>query len=81
MFAPMRLFTGVGTDMDSQGAALDETLVAVSPSADVWTVIGVYAIVSDEVRLAIEFLSSEVDGSAWEDDHVMNEVYLNYLWA
>lgn len=46
----------MGTYMDGQGAALDETLVAVTPGADVWTVIGVYAIVSDEVGLAIELL-------------------------
>lgn len=35
--------------MDGQSAALDETLVAIAPGANVWTVIGVYSVMPDEV--------------------------------
>lgn len=56
MLASVRLLTGVGTDVNGQGTALDEALVAITPGTDVRTVIGVYAIVPDEVRLAIELL-------------------------
>lgn len=56
VFASMRLFAGMGTYMDSQGAALNEAFVAVTPGADVRTVIGMYAVVPDEVGLAVELL-------------------------
>ena len=69
MLAAMRLLAGMGTDVDGQGAALDETLVAMTPSTDIRTIVGVYAFMSDEVRLAIELLQSK---SVQEADEVMN---------
>lgn len=56
VLAAMGLFAGMGTDVNGQSAALDEALVTVAPGADVGTVIGMYAEVPDEVRLAIELL-------------------------
>lgn len=46
----------MGTYMNRQCAALDEALVAITPGANVGTVVGVDAVMSDEVRLAIELL-------------------------
>lgn len=46
----------MGTYMNGQGATLDETFVAITPGANIGTVIGVDAVVSDEVGLAIELL-------------------------
>lgn len=63
MLTSVRLFTGVGTYVDGEGATLDKALVTVTPSADVRTVIGVYAVVSDEVGLAIELLELTADQS------------------
>ena len=42
--------------MNGQGAALDKTLVAVLDGAVVGSLIGMYSVVSTEVRLAIERL-------------------------
>lgn len=56
VFAPMRFLAGMGTYMNRQCAALDEALVAITPGANVGTVVGVDAVMSDEVRLAIELL-------------------------
>lgn len=53
----------MGTYMDGEGATLDEALITVTPSADVGTVIGVYAVVSDEVGLAIELLWARGPGA------------------
>ncbi|KAL8934612.1 MAG: hypothetical protein Q9211_005139 [Gyalolechia sp. 1 TL-2023] len=78
MFASVRLLAGMGTYMDGEGAALDEALVAVTPSADVGTVIGVDAEVSDEVGLAIELLQI---GAGQEKDNVMSPVSDDYLGA
>ena len=58
MLAPVRLLAGVGTYVNSESAALDKALVAISPGTDVRSVIGVDSIMSDEVGLAIECLSS-----------------------
>lgn len=78
----MRLFASMGTYMDRQSAALNETLVAVAPGANVGSVIGVYAIMSDEVGLAIELLHGEANRSAHRymaasSSHARN----NYLWT
>ncbi|KAI4172613.1 MAG: hypothetical protein LQ343_003460 [Gyalolechia ehrenbergii] len=81
MFASVRLLTSMGTYMDGEGAALDEALVAITPSADVRTVIGVYAVVSDEVGLAIELLQIGAGQSVQEQDNVMSRVSDNYLGA
>ena len=52
----MRLFAGVGADMHSQGAPLDERLAASAVVARVGSLVGVYPVVSLEVRLAVEAL-------------------------
>ncbi|KAL8833722.1 MAG: hypothetical protein Q9170_004121 [Blastenia crenularia] len=62
VFASMRFLARMSTNMDGERAALDEAFVAISPGADVGTVIGVYAIMPDQVRLAIELLQK---GSHW----------------
>lgn len=81
MFASMRLLASMGTDVNGQGAALDETLVTIAPGADVRPVIGVYTVVPDEVRLAIELLQCGVSQSTYEHDDGLGQVSGNYLWA
>lgn len=49
MITDMGLFTSMRPRMNSQRTALDETLVAILHSAMVWTLIGMYSIVSAEV--------------------------------
>ena len=71
MFAAMRLFTGMGTYMDGQSAALDEAFVAITPGADVGAVVGVYAEVSDEVGFAIELLQRCGDWVSTRYDQAM----------
>lgn len=61
MLAPMRFFARVCAYVNGQSAALDEALVAVTPGANVRTVIGVYTVVPDEVGFAIELLQWEAD--------------------
>lgn len=46
----------MGTYVDGKGTALDEALIAISPSAYVGSVVGMNPIVSDEIGLAIERL-------------------------
>ena len=52
----VRLIASVGTAMDSQGAALNECLVAGFVVAGVGAFIGMYSIVTLEVRLPVETL-------------------------
>ncbi len=63
----------MSTYMNGQGAALDETFVAITPGANIGTVVGVDAVVSDEVGLAIELLSICHGGQYMQtDDRVMS---------
>ena len=55
-WALVRLIASVGSAVDSQGAALDECLVAGFVVAGVGAFIGMYSIVTLEVRLPIETL-------------------------
>ena len=52
----MGLFPGMSPRMHRQGTALDEALVAVLYGTLIGALIGVYAIMATEVRLAIERL-------------------------
>lgn len=55
----MRLVTGVGSTVHSQGAALDERLVAGGVITCIGTLVCMDSIVSLEVRLAVEALQSK----------------------
>ena len=54
MATNMGLFTGMRAEMDSQGAPLNEALVAALDAAMVRALIGVYSIVSAEIRFTVE---------------------------
>lgn len=58
VFALVRLLSSVGTDVYSQGAALDEGLATIAVVADVWALIGMYAVVTLQIRLAVETLDA-----------------------
>lgn len=55
----VRLFTSVGAGMDSQGTPLDETLSAAIEGALVRSLVGVYPVVSLQIRLPIEALADD----------------------
>lgn len=50
------LFAGVGTDMHGQGTSLDKALLASGVVAGVWPRVCVDAVMSLQIRLAVEFL-------------------------
>jgi hypothetical protein len=52
----MRLFPSMRSRMDCQRTPLDKALVAIFYRTVVWSLVGMYAIVSAKVRLAIERL-------------------------
>ena len=56
MLAVVRLLAGVRAGVHRQGAPLDEALAAVRVVALVWPLVGVYPIVSLQIRLAVEAL-------------------------
>lgn len=56
MLTPVRLLSGMSTIVDGQCASLDESLGAASMSAIIRTFVGVYAVVSLKIGLAIEAL-------------------------
>ena len=56
MLAPVWLLASVGSDVDGQGAPLDEALGACSLGAMVWPLVCVYAVMSLQIRLAVEAL-------------------------
>ena len=56
----MRLISSVGTAMDSQGAALNECLIAGLVITRVRALIGVYSVMTLEVGLAIETLRNGI---------------------
>lgn len=56
MLALVRLLTSVCSDVNSQGASLDEALATARGGARVRSLIGVNSIMSLQVRLAIEAL-------------------------
>lgn len=56
VLAHMRLLARVGPDVNRQGASLDETFATVWCIALVWSFIGVDAVVSLQIRLAVEAL-------------------------
>ena len=68
MLTDMGLFAGVSPRMPGQGAALDETSIAAFDGAVIGSLIGVYAVMAAEIRLARERLSrrSSLDlGGKW----------------
>lgn len=58
MLALVWFLAGVRTNVDSQRASLDEALSTTMRQACIRTFIGVYAVVSLEVRLPVEALAS-----------------------
>lgn len=62
VIANMRLFAGVRPRVDRQSTALDEALIAALYGAMIWSLVGVYAEMSAEIRLAIEGLRACVLG-------------------
>lgn len=52
----MWLLAGMGPRVNGQGTTLDKALVAVGHGTVVWPLIGMNAVVSTQVRLAIERL-------------------------
>lgn len=56
LVADMRLFARVGSRVDGQGTALDETLVTALYVAIIGPLVGVDAIMAAEIRLAIKRL-------------------------
>jgi hypothetical protein len=56
MLALMRLLACVCTDVDGQGAPLDEALHASGRQARIWALVCVDAVMSLEIRLAVEAL-------------------------
>lgn len=63
--AHMGFLARVCSRMDGQGAALDETLVAVFDRAVVGSLIGMYSVVSTEIGFAIERLDGWSVVAAW----------------
>ena len=59
-WALMRLVTGMGTAVDSQGAALDEGFVARFVVASVGAFIGMYSVVTLEIGFSIETLDDTI---------------------
>ena len=58
MITDMRFFSGMCPGMHSQRTALDEAFIAVLDGAMIRSLIGMYSIVSTEIRFAIERLPS-----------------------
>ena len=58
----------MGTAVDSQGAALNEGLVARFVIASVGTFIGMYSVMTLEIGLSIETLCDAVAVSVWSYD-------------
>lgn len=56
MVTDMRFFSGMCPGMNSQRTALDEALIAVLDGAMIRSLIGMYSIMSTEIRFAIERL-------------------------
>lgn len=63
MITDMRLFSGMCPGMNSQRTALDEALIAVLDGAMIRSFIGMYSIMSTEIRFAIERLSTVLPGT------------------
>lgn len=59
MLALVRLLPRVGADVDGQGASLDEGLAAAGCRTRVRALVGVNAVVSLQVRLAVEALHNQ----------------------
>jgi len=56
MLALMRFFSGMCSNMDSQGTSLYEAFPTAWCKARIWPLIGVYAVVSLEIRFSVEGL-------------------------
>jgi hypothetical protein len=54
----VRLLAGVRSDMDCERAPLNEALSATRGVAGVWALIGVYPVMSLQVRLSVEALAA-----------------------
>jgi hypothetical protein len=63
MLALMRFLAGMGPNVNSESAPLDEALSTPRSHTRVGTLIGVYAIMSLQVRLAVEALPSHISRS------------------
>ncbi len=64
-WALVRLVASMGTAVDSQGAALNECLVARFVVTSVRALVGVYSIMALEIRLSIETLCDAIVISLW----------------
>ena len=69
-WALMRLVTSMSTAVDSQGAALNEGLVARFVVTSVGTFIGMYSVMTLEIRFSIETLCDAVAVSVWSQGWV-----------
>lgn len=63
MLALMRFLAGMGPDVNSESTPLDKALSTPRSYTGVGTLIGVYAIMPLQVRLAVEALPSHISGS------------------